>query len=142
MLIKILRGFAFLALICLICSAATSDAQDWNGQPYPSQYYGHLEGAENVYLYSPQHGWRLLPVVRGGQLPPQYAQPMGWGQNTGCPGCSTCASSVQWTGYRDFWVPLSEVHRYQNDPRFRVATPIPKEQPVAPKLPPKPDAKP
>lgn len=139
MLIKCLTRAAILGLVVFCCSAAVSDAQDWNGQSFPHQYYGQIEGAPQVYLYSSQYGWRLLPVVRNGQLPSQYPQPMGRSENTSPQGCCTSPSSGYWTGYRSFWVPLNEAHLYQNDPRFRVVTPIPKEQPVAPKLPPKPD---
>lgn len=131
MFIKRLKQCACLMLICLGWTVGTSEAQDWNGWQYPVHYYGQLPETERVYLYSPQHGWRLLPVVRGGQLPPGYPQPTVWQRPS-----SPYAPSVHWTGYRDFWVPLNEVHLYQNDPRFRVV--LPKQTPVTPVLPPKP----
>lgn len=124
------------------CSTGRVAAQDSNGGQFPVQYNGRLEGAENVYLYSPQLGWRQLPVVCGGKMPARSAQSAdqwrGSSSQCSCP----CESSVQRTGYRELWVPLNDVHLYQNDPRFRVVTPMPKEPPVALKMPPKPERMP
>lgn len=141
MIIKRLQKLACLGLIGLGCIGATAQAQDWNGQPgwqFPTQNYGNIEGAESVYLYSPQRGWQQVPVVRNGQLPSRYVQPGS--ARTAMPqsGDCNCGSSHQWSGYRSFWVPLKDVPMYQNDSRFRVVTPVPKETPVAPALPPKP----
>ena len=142
MFINRLTQITCLGLICWGFSAGTIAAQDWNGEQFPVQYNGPLEGAENVYLYSPQYGWRQLPVVRGGKMPARYAQSADQWRGTAAQGGCPCDSSVQRTGYREMWVPLNEVHLYQNNSRFRVVTPIPKEPPVAPKMPPKPEQMP
>jgi hypothetical protein len=146
MCINWLKRLALVGLIGLASGASEkTQAQDWYGQPgyYRSQYYGHLPGAETTYLYSPRHGWRQLPVVRGGNMPRQgglgpWYDPGYSGGSTRPPYYGGLPYAQSETGYYDFWVPLSDVHRYQNDPRFRVVTPIPKEPPVAPPLPPRP----
>ncbi|MFM9961573.1 MAG: hypothetical protein ACKV2Q_10140 [Planctomycetaceae bacterium] len=141
MLMKRLRQLAYLGVFGLGCVGGASQAQDWytqHGGQFPTQYYGHLQGTEMVYLYSPQYGWRCLPVVRNGVLPGQYGPPAGTVPSYPPPVCTNCPPSMPPPGYRSFWVPLKDVALYQNDPRFRVVTPQPKPAPVAPAVPPKP----